>query len=115
MSVPPQKRGSRIETASPAAPGFPLSREHGFANAIALMPLEILDFALVLLRGGLGVERAEVPALAGLRILLARIDAVTRFELADHGLSPRAFNARGGPLILGLILWVPRSAGSSDG
>src|SRR5436190_22215552 len=49
-------------------------------------PLEELDLALVLLGRCARLERAEVAALAGLRVDLARIEAVpARRELADHG------------------------------
>src|SRR3977135_4579075 len=52
--------------------------------------LEILYRALVLQRRGTRREGAEVAALAGLRIDLARIEPVlARFELADHEASPR--------------------------
>src|SRR5262245_44406011 len=47
--------------------------------------LEILHRALVLLSRGPGLERAEIAAPSGLRILLARIEAIAGFELADHG------------------------------
>src|SRR5882757_64229 len=48
--------------------------------------LEVLHRALVLLRGGARLEGAEVAALAGLGIGLARIEAVfARRKLADHG------------------------------
>src|SRR5207248_1002873 len=40
------------------------------------MPLEVLHGLLVLLRGIERLEGAEVAALAGLRVLLARIEAV---------------------------------------
>ena len=49
------------------------------------MALEILDFALVFLRGFLAVECAEVAALAGLRIFLAGIEpSLAASQLADH-------------------------------
>src|SRR5687767_6686400 len=51
--------------------------------------LEELDLALVLLRRFARGEGAEVATLAGLRIDLARIDAVlARLELADHRRAP---------------------------
>ena len=49
------------------------------------MPLEILNFAFVLLGRFLRVERAEVAALAGLRIFLARIKSIlSGFQFSDH-------------------------------
>ena len=49
------------------------------------MPFEILHGALVLLRGGAGGERAEVPALARLRVYLARVQPIlTVAQLANH-------------------------------
>src|SRR4029078_4584287 len=51
----------------------------------ALMPLEILDFPLVLLRRGAAGEGAEAAPLARLRISLARLEAIfAALELADH-------------------------------
>jgi len=48
--------------------------------------LEVLHRALVLFRGGACLEGAQVAALAGVLILLARVEAVlTGFEFADHG------------------------------
>src|SRR5215510_14997196 len=47
---------------------------------------EELDIALVLERGGLRGERAEIAPLAGLGIDLARVEPVTAvLELPDHG------------------------------
>jgi hypothetical protein len=49
------------------------------------MALEVLYCALVLLRSRAGLEGAEIAAPAGLRIDLARIEAIAaRFELSDH-------------------------------
>jgi hypothetical protein len=49
------------------------------------VPLEVLNLAFVLLGGAFALEGAEVAALAGLRVLLARIEPVfAGFELADH-------------------------------
>jgi len=53
--------------------------------AAASMPFEVLHGTLVFLRGRAGLEGAQVPAFAGFRSLLARIEAVvTRFQLANH-------------------------------
>ena len=50
---------------------------------------EILHFAFVLLGGFLGVERAEVATLAGLRIFLARIKSIlSGFQFSDHAVLP---------------------------
>lgn len=55
-------------------------------QAVPSMTFEILHGALVLFGRGAGLERAEVAALAGLRIGLARIEAIfARGQLADHG------------------------------
>src|SRR5215469_9227648 len=57
----------------------------------ASMALEILHGALVLLGRRARVERTEVAAAAGLRVDLARIEAIAaRLELADHRRPPRA-------------------------
>src|SRR3546814_20979108 len=65
--------------------------------AIASVPLEVLDFAFVLLRGLLAVEGAEVPALADLLVLAARVDAVfPGFELADHDAASAVKNEQSG-------------------
>src|SRR2546430_2084565 len=99
-----------------------------FGRSVAL---EVLDFALVLLRGGKRRERAEVASLAGLRIDLAGIEAVAPgFELADHAIfgssSGMEFPGRGfaprfpGPYIGAFtsanasIAPMRRSAGSSN-
>src|SRR5215510_12285648 len=50
------------------------------------MPLEVLHRTLLLERGCARRKRTEIAALAGLRVLLARIEAVlARGQLADHG------------------------------
>ena len=47
--------------------------------------LEILNFAFVFLGGFLGVERAKVATLAGLRIFLARIKSIlSGFQFSEH-------------------------------
>ncbi|MGN6278185.1 MAG: hypothetical protein ACTHM8_05635 [Sphingomonas sp.] len=58
------------------------------------MPFEILDLALVLLRGVLAFESAEVVALAGLGVLLARIDAPAGLGLRIMSDLLTACNAR---------------------
>src|SRR2546423_22060 len=53
------------------------------------MPLEVLHFPLVLLRGVERVERAEVAALPRLRVLLPRVEAIAaRLQLSDHRAPP---------------------------
>src|SRR5579883_736731 len=52
-------------------------------NSVAL---EVLHRALMLLRRGARLEGAQIAALAGLGIGLARVQAIfARCELADHG------------------------------
>src|SRR4051794_23734311 len=61
----------------------------------ALVTLEILHLALMFLGRSAAPERAEVAALAGLGIHLARIEPIfARCELADHGCASccRGFN-----------------------
>jgi hypothetical protein len=49
------------------------------------VPLEVLNFSLVLLRRLPGLERPEIPALPGFRVLLARVQAkLAGLELSDH-------------------------------
>ena len=72
--------GGYVEAAKQAA-----DPKAGAARKERLVPLEVLDLALVLLRRGEGGKRAEVAALARLRVHLARVEAVTAgFEFADH-------------------------------
>src|SRR6188508_3532441 len=57
------------------------------------VPLEVLHRALVLLGGGARLEGAQVAALAGPGVLLARVEAVAAgLELADHRRAPRSGN-----------------------
>jgi hypothetical protein len=50
-----------------------------------LAALEVLHRALVLLGFRAGPERTQIATLSGLRVLLARVQAVlARLELADH-------------------------------
>src|SRR5262245_57431025 len=69
------------------------TKNDGFT--ITSMTLEILHGALVLLGRRARLERAEITAAAGLRVDLARIEAIAaRTELADHRRLPRAACAR---------------------
>src|ERR1041384_5775628 len=53
--------------------------------------LEVLHGALVFFRGRARLERAEIPPLARLRILLARIQAVVpALQFPNHSFPPRA-------------------------
>ncbi|MGN6310204.1 MAG: hypothetical protein ACTHNN_11675 [Xanthobacteraceae bacterium] len=59
------------------------ARDHFVQSA--LVSLEVLDFALMLLGGSAASKCAEVAALAGFWINLARIDPIlSRFEFANH-------------------------------
>ena len=49
------------------------------------MPFEILHRFFVLLGGGFGFERAEIAALASLRIFLSRIKPIAAFHFSNHG------------------------------
>src|SRR5690242_2860037 len=64
---------------------------HHCGEGKALVALEILHCTLMLLGRRTGRKRPEIAAASGLRILLARIEAIfARLELADHGTSPAA-------------------------
>src|SRR5207302_10823542 len=55
------------------------------AQAPSAAALEVLHRLLVLLGGGQRLDGAQVAALAGLGVLLARIEAIlTALQLADH-------------------------------
>src|ERR1019366_4647103 len=70
----PGRRPSRL--ASPAPQG----------DGVTSMPLEILHRAFVPLGRRARIEGAEIAAPAGLRVFLARIEAVfAGGKLADHG------------------------------
>src|SRR6187549_3473933 len=57
----------------------------GKVRAPSSVTLEVLDRLFVLLRGGERLERAEVLALSGLRVLLPGVEAVfAGLQLADH-------------------------------
>jgi hypothetical protein len=56
-------------------------------------PLEVLNGTLMLFGGGSGSERAQVSALAGFRILLARVQAIfAALQLSNHGACFSVFN-----------------------
>src|SRR5204862_6476898 len=76
------------------------SRARAASFAIgASVPLEVLHFALVLLGLVARREGAEVAALAGLRIGLARVQAVLAgLELADHRRAFGAFSRHACPI-----------------
>src|SRR5215468_6854003 len=77
---------------------FPVRAPHarvrhgkGGCGGAASMALEVLHGALVLLGRRARRKRAEIAAAAGLRVELARIEAIAaRLELADHRRLPRA-------------------------
>src|SRR4249919_2543780 len=58
---------------------------HPAARRHASVPLEVLHFAFVLFGLPAGLERAEVAALVGFRVELARVQAIfAAGEFADH-------------------------------
>src|SRR5262245_38506488 len=81
---------------------FPVRAPHarvrhgkGGCGGAASMAREVLHGALVLPGPRARRKRAEIAAAAGLRVELARIEAIAaRLELADHRRLPRAARAR---------------------
>src|SRR5262245_3011511 len=64
---------------------------HASTCSVASMALEVLHGTLVLLGRRARLEGAEIAAPTGLRVHLARIEAIAaRLELADHRRLPRA-------------------------
>jgi hypothetical protein len=58
----------------------------GILIANSPVSFEVLDGPLVLFGRGPGTKRAEIPALAGFGVWLARVQPIlTGFQFADHG------------------------------
>src|SRR6185437_10752574 len=91
-------------------------REQLHARSHGSMPLEILDLAFVFFGGLARVKGAEIAALAGLRVLLARIEAIAAGrELADHGAAVlRLRTAAGAFLMLAACALRIAGVGFSD-
>src|SRR5262245_64030779 len=92
---------------------------HASACFAASMALEVLHGTLVLLGRAARLEGAEIAAPAGLRVHLARIEAIAaRLELADHRRLPRAARLCAALAIANLLPWFgpcqPRVAGESS-
>src|SRR6187399_3233616 len=86
MRDAPASRPAPVRPGRGSGSDFP-SHFHGPRSGPleVLVPLEVLHRLLVLLRGGERLERAEVLPLSGLRVLLARVEAVpARLQLSDH-------------------------------
>jgi hypothetical protein len=67
---------------------FGSEKSYAFVTSV---PLEILHFALVFLRGAFGRKGAEIAPFAGARIFLARIQPIfAGGEFADHEELPRS-------------------------
>src|SRR5262245_24462508 len=93
-------------------------------DSAASMALEVLHGALVLLSRRAGLEGAEIAAPAGLRVALARIQAIAaRLELTNHRRLPRATRALrtlrsaarlcAAPAIANLLRWLLLSTAAS--
>src|SRR5262245_18518011 len=92
---------------------------HASTRSAASMALEVLHGTLVLLGRRPRLEGAEIAAPAGLRVHLARIEAIAaRLELADHRRLPRAARLCAALAIANLLPWFgpcqPRVAGESS-
>jgi hypothetical protein len=63
-------------------------RDHDASSGSDLMPLKILNRALMFLDRRLCLESSQIPALSRLRIFLPRIQPIfTGLELPDHAVS----------------------------
>ncbi len=51
------------------------------------MPLEVLNLTFVIFRGGAGLERPQIPSLAGLWIFLAGVYSPD-IQFSDHQVGP---------------------------
>lgn len=72
------------------------------------MPLEELDLALMLLRGLFRAKGAEVAALAGPRIFLARIESVfAGSKFADHRFNSAPLPVKSRPMLWFRGAFVP--------
>src|SRR5262245_40570362 len=92
---------------------------HASTCSVASMALEILHGTLVLLGCRARLEGAEIAAPTGLRVHLARIEAIAaRLELADHRRLPRAARLCAALAIASLLRWFglcqPRLAGEGS-
>src|ERR1700742_3282585 len=84
----------------------------GYNKFVGLCALEVLHVAFVFLSGCAGFERAEIAALAGFGILLARVEAIfAGLEFADHG-ARKTSNDRGAflssPFFTGEVAFAQR-------
>src|SRR5262245_310411 len=76
-------------------------------------PFEVLHCALVLFGSGAGFECSQIPPLAGLRVLLARIEPVRAvLEFADHAVTSGRLVGNGSRSVR---FTPPRSCGDGTG